>query len=81
MALLGEGGGDLAMAWTVLRFRNPKKFQIIDGHAYRALYGAGLRVSGSTLSKAELHLRYFDDLIEIGRAKNVEFCTVGIRVR
>ena len=37
--LLDIHGVDLAMASTVLRFRNPAVFQIIDRHAYRALYG------------------------------------------
>jgi hypothetical protein len=43
---------------------------------YRALYGAELRLSGSTLRKAELYLRYLDDLVELASAKNVEFCTL-----
>ena len=32
-------GIDLAMASTILRFRNPNVFQIIDKRAYRAVYG------------------------------------------
>src|SRR5438552_3897888 len=43
--LLEERGVDLAMASTILRFRNPSVFQIIDRHAYRALYGRTLRAS------------------------------------
>jgi thermostable 8-oxoguanine DNA glycosylase len=76
LALLGERGVDLGMASTLLRFRNPRTFQIIDRHAYRALYGAAIRLSGSTLRKVELYLRYLDDLIELAHAKNVEFCTL-----
>ena len=38
-ALLQEPGVDLPMASTFLRFRNPKTFQIIDRHAYRAVSG------------------------------------------
>src|SRR5579864_1251413 len=37
--LLDIHGVDLPMASTVLRFRNPTVFQIIDRHAHRALYG------------------------------------------
>ena len=37
--LLREPGVDLPMASAFLRFRNCKAFQIIDRHAYRAVYG------------------------------------------
>src|ERR1039457_2182228 len=37
--LLDAHGVDLPMASTFLRFRNPPVFQIIDRHAYRAVYG------------------------------------------
>jgi hypothetical protein len=76
LALLGERGVDLPMASTLLRFRNPSTFQIIDRHAYRALYGNDLRLIGSKLRKAELYLGYLDSLLELARAKNVEFCTL-----
>lgn len=76
LALLGERGVDLAMASTLLRFRNPSTFQIIDRHAYRALYGDDLRLSGSKLRKAELYLGYLDCLLELAHAKNVEFRTL-----
>jgi thermostable 8-oxoguanine DNA glycosylase len=71
--LLKEHGVDLPMASTLLRFRNPHTFQIIDRHAYRALYGTDLRLSGSKLRKAELYLAYLDSLVELAHMKNVEF--------
>src|SRR5437762_4947010 len=37
--LLHEHGIDLPMASTLLRFRNPRVFQIFDRRAYRAIYG------------------------------------------
>ena len=76
LALLGERGVDLSMASTLLRFRNPSTFQIIDRHAYRALYGNDLRLRGSKLRKAELYLGYLDSLLELAHAKNVEFRTL-----
>jgi hypothetical protein len=76
LALLGERGVDLPMASTLLRFRNPSTFQIIDRHAYRALYGNDLRLRGSKLRKAELYLGYLDSLLELAHAKNVEFRTL-----
>ena len=74
-ALLRERGVDLPMASTLLRFRNPRVFQIIDGHAYRAISGADHSAFwGSTIeSKVELYFRYLDDLIDLARAKNVDF--------
>jgi hypothetical protein len=56
LALLGERGVDLPMASTLLRFRNPSTFQIIDHRAYRALYGETLRLRGSEQAKAKLYL-------------------------
>ena len=53
--------------------RSPKKFQIIDRHACRALYGVELRLCGSKLEKAELYLRYLDNLVELAHDKNLEF--------
>ena len=73
VGLLSQHGVDLPMASTLLRFRNPKTFQIIDRHAYRAVYGTDLRLSGSELRKAELYLKYLDALVELARAKKIEF--------
>jgi thermostable 8-oxoguanine DNA glycosylase len=73
LKLLEEHGVDLPMASTLLRFRNPRTFQIIDRHAYRALHGTDLRLSGSKLRKTELYLGYLDSLLELAQMKNVEF--------
>ena len=77
-ALLQEQGVDLPMTSTLLRFRNPGTFQIIDRHAYRAVYGDDYPLtSGSNdEAKIELYFRYLDDLIELARARNVEFRTL-----
>ena len=37
--LLEVNGVNLPMASTILRFRNPNVFQIVDQNAYRAVYG------------------------------------------
>ncbi|OQP66583.1 hypothetical protein A3860_13970 [Niastella vici] len=42
-ALLKTPGIRLPMASTILRFRNPNVYQIIDQRAYRILYGSELR--------------------------------------
>lgn len=56
--LLHEPGVDLAMASTFLRFRNRKAFQIIDRHAYRAVYGEDYPLYSSSSDDAKIDL-YF----------------------
>jgi hypothetical protein len=77
-ALLQEPGVDLPMASTFLRFRNPGTFQIIDRHAYRAVYGDDYPLfSGSKdEAKIDLYFRYLDDLVELARTKKLEFRTL-----
>ena len=74
-SLLREPGVDLPMASTLLRFKNPQVFQIIDRHAYRALYGEDYPLySASGLhKKIEVYFDYLDELMALSKAKNVEF--------
>jgi hypothetical protein len=73
--LLREPGVDLAMASTFLRFRNRKAFQIIDRHAYRAVYGEDypLNSSSSDDAKIDLYFRYLDRLFALAGLKKVDF--------
>ena len=66
------------MASTLLRFRNPSAFQIIDRHSYRAVYGNDypLYSTSNYEEKIELYLQYLDDLVELARTRNVEFQTL-----
>jgi len=74
-ALLREPGVDLPVASTLLRFRNRKAFQIIDRHAYRAVYGENypLYSSSRDITKIDLYFRYLDALFALAEAKGVEF--------
>ncbi|MBU2769609.1 hypothetical protein A4U49_04955 [Acidithiobacillus ferrivorans] len=74
-SLLREPGVDLPMASTLLRFKNPQVFQIIDRHAYRALYGEDYPLySASGLdNKIKVYFKYLDDLIALSQSKNVDF--------
>lgn len=76
--LLNTHGIDLAMASTILRFRNPKVFQIIDRHAYRAIYGEKypLYPASRNYRKIELYWGYLDKLVELARNKNLNFKTL-----
>ncbi len=73
--LLEERGVDLAMASTILRFRNPSVFQIIDRHAYRALYGRLLPMTTVTAKKIDLYFRYLEDLRSLCEDKSLRFET------
>ena len=75
-ALLATRGVDLAMASTILRFRNPKVFQIIDRHAYRAVYGRKLNPGTSNTKKVVVYFEYLDDLISLSRDRKTPFETI-----
>ena len=75
ISLLETHGVDLPMASTLLRFRNPLVFQIIDQHAYRAVYGSKypLYAGSPTTRKIATYNDYLDKLIELCRVKSIEF--------
>jgi thermostable 8-oxoguanine DNA glycosylase len=75
---LAAHGVDLPMASTFLRFRNPSVFQIIDRHAYRALYGRDYRMYTQTSAqrKIEVYFAYLDDLRAFCGQKALKFETV-----
>ena len=67
LKLLRCHGIQLPMASTILRFKNPKLFQIIDQRVYRVIYGKKMKLPGpyniSNLKKlADLYLQYLKDL-------------------
>ena len=55
-------GFRLPMVSTILRFRNPKIYQIIDQRAYRILYGETYRHSTVAWKNADLYLAYLKKL-------------------
>jgi len=77
-SLLDAHGIDLAMASTIMRFRNPAVFQIIDRHAYRAIYGEKypLYPSSSNNRKISVYWDYLDKLIELSRTRHLDFKTL-----
>ncbi len=65
--LLSCHGIQLPMASTILRFKNPKFFQIIDQRVYRVIYGKKMKLPGSyninnREKLADLYLQYLKDL-------------------
>ena len=65
--LLELNGVDLPMASTIMRFINPAVFQIIDRHAYRAVYEKKypLYTSTPTERKLSVYYDYIDELIKL----------------
>ena len=69
--LLNTNGVQLAMASTILRFRNKKVYQIIDQRVYRIIYeGKELKLSSYLSQKnieyqIELYVQYLKDLNKI----------------
>jgi thermostable 8-oxoguanine DNA glycosylase len=76
--LLNLNGVDLPMASTILRFMNPKVFQIIDRHAYRAVYGKKypLYQTTRTEKKISIYFDYIAALIELCKFKGLVFATI-----
>jgi thermostable 8-oxoguanine DNA glycosylase len=67
LKLLSCHGIQLPMASTILRFKNPKLFQIIDQRVYRLIYGKKMKLPGSyniaNLEKlVDLYIQYLKTL-------------------
>lgn len=73
--LLGQPGVDLPMASTLLRFRNPAAFQIIDVRAYRAVTGDDypLYSTSGVNRKVSVYFTYLDDLVALSQEKGIVF--------
>lgn len=72
--LLLRKGIQLAMASTILRFKNPKIYQIIDQRVYRFLYGENLPVYFSTIEKQiKIYLNYLEKLKIVCEEKNINY--------
>ncbi len=78
-ALISKNGIQLAMASTILRFRNKNIYQIIDQRVYRIIYrGKKLKIKTYSSEKnindqIELYVQYLKDLRSICRQLNIPF--------
>ena len=63
------------MASTFLRFQNADVFQIIDRHAYRALFGKRYPVYSATPlgTKVSVYFKYLDSLASLAASRGVPF--------
>ena len=76
MKLLGkeQKGVRLAMASTILKFKNPKVYQIIDQRVYRFLYGEEFKYSeGDVKHQITIYLDYLSELRQVCNKHNVNF--------
>lgn len=65
MELLNTKGIRLPMASTILRFRNPNIYQIIDQRVYRLIYGTELKLKASLNDNIIQYLDYLTDLRKV----------------
>lgn len=80
-SLLKTKGVQLAMASTILRFRNPNIFQIIDQRAYRVIKGDPLKLSQiketsreTTINKQiDVYIEYLEEIREKCKKLDVDF--------
>ena len=72
--LLTTNGIQLAMASTILRFKNPTIYQIIDQRVYRIIYGETIPKYFSSIEKQiSLYLKYLIDLKNVCNEKGINF--------
>ena len=62
LEMLETKGVKIAMASTILRFKNPKLFQIIDQRVYRILYGFQFKNTTVHYKAINIYLQYLKDL-------------------
>lgn len=73
--LLSTKGIRLAMASTILRFKNPNIYQIIDQRVYRIIYADGdlTKIPANKEKQIDIYLRYLSDLRNICNSKEIPF--------
>lgn len=84
-ALLKTKGIDTAMASSILRIRNPKVFQVIDGRAYRTMTGEKMpklpkptsnsdaAIKQNIQDKFEFYMLYMDTISPLAKSKVLKF--------
>ena len=72
--LLKQKGVRLAMASTILRFKNPNIYQIIDQRVYRFIYGKELKYSETNHKlQIEIYIEYLEKLNEVCEKYQIKF--------
>ncbi len=71
--LIGISGIRLPMASTILRFKNPNIYQIIDQRVFRMIYGHKYKLSSNKSKQADLYIEYLHELKLKCSEKNIPF--------
>ena len=71
--LLKTKGIRLPVASTILRFKNPSVYQIIDQRVYRLLYGKELKIPSNIDKQIELYFEYLAFLKSKCAQYNIDF--------
>ncbi len=71
--LLDETGFGLPMASTVLRFKNPNIYQIIDQRVYRVISQEELKMPNKIEDQISLYFDYLERLRKICESKSIFF--------
>ena len=72
--LLNTKGIQLAMASTILRFKNPDIYQIIDQRVYRFVYGIEMPKNFSSIEKQiDFYIDYLQKLRQVCIEKGIDF--------
>jgi len=72
-SLIAEPGIQLPMASTILRFRNPKIYQIIDQRVYRILFGEKYKQEKNVTNQIEKYLTYLKKIREESTRLGISF--------
>ncbi len=74
LKLLRQKGIRLAMASTILRFKNPTIYQIIDQRVYRFIYGNDLEYSVTNITEQiKIYLAYLINLRDKSNQHSIKF--------
>ena len=69
-----QKGVRLAMASTILRFKNPKVYQIIDQRVFRIIYGKKMpKYFSSIETQINLYLEYLQKLRNVCNEKGIKY--------
>ena len=69
-----QKGVRIAMASTILRFKNPKVYQIFDQRVYRFIFGQDLKYSETNINEQIcIYIDYLNKLKDVCKEHNIEF--------
>ena len=71
--LIETKGIGLAMASTILRFKNPNIYQIIDQRAFRIIHTEPLKIPSKIDEQIDLYLEYLNRLREVCKKEQLNF--------